>query len=309
MKTTGKLFILVLTFLALTASAYAQSPREQLQQMVEQLQKTPTDNALREKIIKLAPTLKPAPALPEEALRHEGRGNVAFKNAKEVADYIAAAREFEAASLAAPWVPGYYSDMCTAYEKGGALREAAHSCRLHSMALTDEKDVRGAKLRTAGIEYEAEKYSGAALQKLDQSKKPFSDVPGLPSGKLYFCNDNNYQSGKAAFRFGNDLPAPYGRRETWLVQNGSKASAVAVFWVNTESFSELMKAGVVIKNPLIREFPGTAEPNSQSPTFSTDSPYAPVIQFKGDGSLAITMDYSSGLGRPPSLSSVCEPLH
>lgn len=278
--------------------------------MVQQLQKTPNDNTLREKIIKFAPTLKSAPALPEEALRHEGRGNMAFKSAKEVGDYIAAAREFEAASLAAPWVPGYYSDMCTAYEKGGALREAAHSCRLYSLALTDEKDIRGAKLRTAGIEYEAEKYSGFALQKLNQSKKPFSDVPGLPSGKLYFCG-GNLQSGKDVFRFGNDLPAPHGRLETWLVQNGSKASAVVVLWVSTESFSELMKAGVMIKNPLIREFSGTAQPDSSNhPTFSTNSPDAPVIQFKDDGSLAITMTYATfGLGHPPSINRVCEPLH
>lgn len=307
MKTTSKLIIFIFTLLALAASVYAQTPREELQQMVEQLQKTPNDNALREKIIKLATSIKPAPAIPEEALRHEGRGNAAFKNAKEVADYIATAREFEAASLVAPWVPGYYSDMCMAYEKGGALREATHSCWLYSMALTDEKDVRGAKLRTAGIEYEAEKYSGAALQKLNQSKKPFSDVPGLPSGKLYFCNGNNYQSGKDAFRFGNDLPAPYGRLETWLVRNGSKASTVVVFWVSTESFSELMKAGIVIKNPLIREFPGMAEPNYTVPTFSTDSPYAPVIQFTNDGSLAVTMHYLSGLGHPTT-NSVCEPL-
>lgn len=309
MKPSRALCILVLTFVALAVSGYAQSPREQLQQMVEQLQKTPTDKALREKIIKLGTEIKPALAVPDEALRREGRGNVAFKNAKNVEDYIAASREFEAASLAAPWIAGYYSDLCTAYEKGGALREAADSCRLYSMTLTDEKDVRGAKLRTAGIEYEAEKYSGYALQKLNQSKKPFGDVPGLPSGKLYFCNSSNYQSGAAIFRLGNDVLAPYGRRETWLVQNGSQASAVVVFWVSTESFSELMKVGVVIKNPLIREFPGRAQANSGSPTFSTDLPYAPVIQFTSDGSLAGTMDYASGLGRPPSISSVCEPLH
>ena len=49
------------------AIALAESQREQLSQMVEQLQKTPGDNALREKIIRLAQELKPAPALPEEA--------------------------------------------------------------------------------------------------------------------------------------------------------------------------------------------------------------------------------------------------
>lgn len=305
MNSTGRLIVFTLTLLVLAASAFAQPAREQLDQMVEQLQKTPNDTALREQIIRLAQEIKPAPALPDESLRREGRGNAAFRKATEAADYIAAAREFEAASLAAPWVAGYYSDMCTAYEKGGALREAAHSCRLYSIALTDGKDAREAKLRTAGIEYEAEKYSGYALQKLNQSKKPFSNVTGLPAGKSYFCG-GNYQSGRDVFRFGNDSLVPEGRLETWLVQNGPKASAVVVFWVSTESFSTLMNGGVLINNPFIREFPGTPKPDGKSPTFSTDSPSAPVIQFKDDGSLAITMEYASGLGSPLSIKSVCE---
>jgi len=69
-KSTSKLIIFVLTLVALAASAYAQSPREQLQQMVEQLQKSPNDNALRERIIKLGAQIKPAPAIPEEARKH-----------------------------------------------------------------------------------------------------------------------------------------------------------------------------------------------------------------------------------------------
>ena len=72
-----------LMVLALFAtSAYAESPREQLNQMVQQLQQNPTDNALREKIIALAQTIKPAPTVPEEAIRHEGCGKFAFRNAK-----------------------------------------------------------------------------------------------------------------------------------------------------------------------------------------------------------------------------------
>jgi hypothetical protein len=49
-----------LTFAALVlgGSVHAQSPREQLQQMVEQLQKTPSDNALRERTIKLGAEIK-----------------------------------------------------------------------------------------------------------------------------------------------------------------------------------------------------------------------------------------------------------
>lgn len=66
MKTTSKLIIFILTFLVPATSTHAQSPREQLNQMAQQLQMTPGDNALREKTIKLATRIKPVPAIPEE---------------------------------------------------------------------------------------------------------------------------------------------------------------------------------------------------------------------------------------------------
>lgn len=67
MRSSGRAVLFVLASFALFLSAYAQSPREQLSQMLQQLQKTPTDNALRVRIIKLAAEVKPAPAIPEEA--------------------------------------------------------------------------------------------------------------------------------------------------------------------------------------------------------------------------------------------------
>ena len=49
MKFTMKLWILVFGMLMMANVTSAESPREQLKQMVEQLQKNPSDNALREK--------------------------------------------------------------------------------------------------------------------------------------------------------------------------------------------------------------------------------------------------------------------
>lgn len=57
MKSTINLLLLMFGVL-LANIAHAESPREQLQQMAMQLQQSPNDNALRERIIKLAPTLK-----------------------------------------------------------------------------------------------------------------------------------------------------------------------------------------------------------------------------------------------------------
>ncbi len=157
MKSTRKLLIFAFAFLALAASAHAQSPREQLKQMVEQLQKTPTDSALREKIIKLARTMKPAPALPDTAVAFEGRAQFAFRSAKSEGDFLAAAQEYEKAVAVAPWVPGYYSDLCTIYEKAGKYEDAKRHCGFYLTGLTDPAQMTDVKRRIAGLEFGIEK--------------------------------------------------------------------------------------------------------------------------------------------------------
>ena len=154
---------MILAFL-LPVCGYAQtaSPREELKQLIEQLQKTPTDSALREKIIKLAVGIKPAPAIPEDALRREGRAKFAFKNAKSNDDYLGAAREYEEAVLLAPWVSGYYSDLCTIYEKAEEYAEAKRNCELSSIGLTEPSQVNEIKQRIAGLEFGIEKANEAA---------------------------------------------------------------------------------------------------------------------------------------------------
>src|SRR5688500_367571 len=138
MKSTSKLIIFFITCFALTASAYAQTPREELKQMFEQLQKTPKDNALREKIVKLAVEIKPAPAIPEEAERRMARGGAAFKSATPASDYQDAVKEFEQATLAAPWYGDAYFNLGVAQDKAGnyeaALRDRK-STRLNSSHL------------------------------------------------------------------------------------------------------------------------------------------------------------------------------
>jgi len=130
-----------------------------LQQLTAQLQKAPNDSALRERIIRLGQEIKPAPAIPEEANRREGRGKFAFRSAKSNEDFLAAAAEFEEAAKAAPWVAGYYSDLCTIYEKVEKYAEAKRNCQLYLVGLTDPAQIAEAKQRIAGIEFGIEKAS------------------------------------------------------------------------------------------------------------------------------------------------------
>ncbi len=157
MNSPRKIFFVALTLLALTASAHAQSPREQLQQLTIQLQQTPNDNALRERIIKLGAELKPAPAVPEEAIRYEGRAQFAFKSAQTKDDFLTAAKEYEKAVAAAPWVLGYYSDLCTIYEKVGEFETAKRNCGFYLTGLSDPEQMTDVKRRIAGLDFGVEK--------------------------------------------------------------------------------------------------------------------------------------------------------
>ena len=154
MKSAMKFLSLLFTVLILTNTANAESPREQLKQMVGQLQANPDDNALREQIIKLAQELKPAPAVPEEAERRMARGTAAFKGAKSVADYRDAAKEFEQATLAAPWYGDAYLNLGVTQDKAENYEAALRSLKLAQLASPNDKEI---KALIYEVEYRNEK--------------------------------------------------------------------------------------------------------------------------------------------------------
>lgn len=165
MKPVSHIVILILAILTSMAGAHAQSPREQLSQMVEQLRKTPTDNALREKIIKLVAEIKPALVVPAEAERLEGRAQYAFKNAKSDAEMLDAAREYLKAVDTAPWVAGYYYDLCTILEKANRPAEAARACQLYLAAAPQAADAGNVRKLVAGLEYALERERGSVTSR------------------------------------------------------------------------------------------------------------------------------------------------
>ena len=186
MKFIMKLLALFFGVLMLANIANAESPREQLNQMVQQLQKTPGDNALREKIIKLARTMKPALAIPEEAERRMVRGAAAFKGAKSVAaDYRDAAKEFEQATLAAPWYGDAYFNLGVAQDKAENYEAALRSLRLAQLASPEVKEI---KALIYEVEYRNEKAHSpeaeAARSKADEGKMTVS-----LDGAIYDCED------------------------------------------------------------------------------------------------------------------------
>jgi hypothetical protein len=177
MKTAGKLIIFIFTFLALATNAHAQSPREQLKQMVQQLQKTPNDNSLREKIIKIAVTLKPAPEISEEARRSFIIGEALFKQAKNLRPAYEAANAFWTATTLAPWWSNAYWNLAVAQQLAGQYVSAKESLRLYLLTNPSAVDRRTAQDRLYAID--ADIIAAA------------SSVPGGISG---FWQRSSYQS-------------------------------------------------------------------------------------------------------------------
>jgi hypothetical protein len=116
--------------------------RDQLQQMTLQLQKGPDDEALREKIIAVAKTVIPAPVLPDEAERRMARGTEAFKEAKTISDSRYAVKEFQLATLVAPWSGDAYFNLGLAQDKAENFNASLISLKLAQLASPDSKDIK-----------------------------------------------------------------------------------------------------------------------------------------------------------------------
>jgi tetratricopeptide (TPR) repeat protein len=143
--------------LALSSPALAQAPLPgPLNQYVSDVQKAPNDTALREKIIKHVRTMKSAPRIPEEARRFMARGKAAFKGAREAEDFGDAAREFENALLAAPWLADGYYNLGITQDKSGQYAAAIESLRLYLLAAPDAPDIEQTKELIYEIEYRME---------------------------------------------------------------------------------------------------------------------------------------------------------
>ena len=179
-------FVLTGCLLFVATTAHAQTPREQLNQMVQQLQKNPSDNALREKIIKLGARIRPA--LPDEAVRYTGRAMFIFNTAKREADYLDAAREYERAVASAPWRASYYADLCTIYEKAGKYAEAKRACDFALIGTTDSSQAIELKQRIAGLEIGIERNSAGAQAQRKQDE--FSGFLKSIEGAVFRTSQN-----------------------------------------------------------------------------------------------------------------------
>lgn len=138
--------------------------RETFSRVVSSYKDRAMSDAIRRPFIALAAKLKPAPNIPEEAIKYEGRAQFAFKNAESPADVLSAAREYEKAVAVAPWVPGYYADLCTIYEKAKKYTEAKKNCEFFLASSPSAQEASDTSKRIAGLEFAIEKMNSPEAQ-------------------------------------------------------------------------------------------------------------------------------------------------
>lgn len=134
------------------------SPREQFAQYVAALQKSPSDDVLRRKIIELALTLDPKPTVPDAAVVAAAKAKTIFAHAAEPGsvsqdDLKSAADAFAEASLHAPWVAEYYFNRGLALEKAKDFDNAIRSFNWYLLAAPNSSDANDVRGRIEGIKY------------------------------------------------------------------------------------------------------------------------------------------------------------
>jgi len=148
--------VLSLSFILISA-AQAQTPQQTLNQYIADLQKNPNDYALREKIIKHVQTMRPAPAVPDEARRFMNRGMAAAEGAKTENDYRDAIQEFQKAVNSAPWLGSGYRNLAVVQDKAGRYSPALQNLKLYLLTNPPAADAEAAKSLMDKIEYRQEK--------------------------------------------------------------------------------------------------------------------------------------------------------
>jgi len=188
------LMVFIVLSLSLTTSGLAAPSEEQsaaaaqdtLRQYVEELKQNPANTALREKIILLALSMKPAPIVPEDAERNVAQGTSLIKEAADAGGYNKAIVEFEAAANSAPWLAIAYFNLGVIQEKVGFYTEAIQNFRFYLMAAPGVINTNYVKDKISELEAEVEKLhaSSEVVTPASSAAEPLPVPVPVPAPKM-----------------------------------------------------------------------------------------------------------------------------
>ena len=163
---------------------------EKLKHCVADLQKTPGDTALREKIIALSLMLIRPPEVPADAKRHMSRGVAAVEDAKTPEDFKDACKEFLQATTIAPWLGNAYRNLAIAQDKAGMYNESLASLRLYLLTKPPAVDADWAEDLKSKVEYRRDKAARQSSPQAIAARQQNVNEEWLKKidGARYVCN-------------------------------------------------------------------------------------------------------------------------
>jgi len=175
----GILFLFVVISAAQTAKPAATphpaaadvAARKQLAAYLADFKTHPEDADLRDKIIDLAKTLKPAPAVPQLARTDFLKASVQLKSAATADDFKASGQLFEQVALQAPWYADAYFSAASAYLKASDYDSARRNVALYLKAARTETDT----AKGADLQQEIDRQQN--LQRFQQALQDFQKNP------------------------------------------------------------------------------------------------------------------------------------
>ena len=179
-------FVLIFVFMPVV-QAQSQSPQQILNQYISDLQKNPNDNALREKIIKHVQTMKPKPAIPEEARRYFVEGNALLNAAKAQKGYGLAIDAYRQCLLIAPWWAEALYNYAVALDLANQFDEGMNALKLYiatnpggaeSRKAQDKIYEIGAKRKLAAQEREESSPQAVAAKKQNEFEQWLKKIDG-----------------------------------------------------------------------------------------------------------------------------------
>ena len=145
--------------------------RKQLAAYLADFKTHPEDAELRDKIIDLAKTLKPAPAVPQLVRTGFLRASTQLKMAATADDFKASAKLFEQVALEAPWYADAYFSAASAYLKAADFDGARRNLTLCLKAARTESDT----AKAANLQQELDRQQNS--QRFQQALQEFQKNP------------------------------------------------------------------------------------------------------------------------------------
>ena len=143
----------------------ATSKREELSRLARKLtEKCNTLSFFRDDVkvaIKIARSLSPPPAIPEEARRSFAEGLAAFELARSPSDYEEPKKKFEKAACLAPWWPDVFFNLSLIDEKLRNYHDAETNLQIYLLAAPDGRDADAVRQKIHKINYLRERQTEA----------------------------------------------------------------------------------------------------------------------------------------------------